>query len=229
VSTIVRQLDDLISLVGGAAGICLSQEGDLLSQWRVYSENGSGVSIGFDQTCFGVTGSPLPPLKQIIYDWTAQKQLIEKELDYIIELVRKGAGQPVTLLMLGDDNKRKEDRAALYQKLSWAVFYLLPHLFELKNPAFQEEKEWRAIKIITPADAATEGGFWVLNEMDFHALPDRIVPHKEILLDTNLGRPVICDVVLGPRNVTPPPIVEAALERQEWKGVRVRKSKVSYR
>ena len=38
----LKNLDFLIEMFG-AGGFCLSEEGDLLSQWRGYSENGAGV------------------------------------------------------------------------------------------------------------------------------------------------------------------------------------------
>jgi len=33
----------------GALGLCLSEEGDILSQWRGYANNGTGVSVGFNE------------------------------------------------------------------------------------------------------------------------------------------------------------------------------------
>ncbi len=47
-----RQLKDkllaLEQIVDGV-GFCLSEEGDLLSQWRGYADDASGVSIGFSR------------------------------------------------------------------------------------------------------------------------------------------------------------------------------------
>ena len=33
-------------------GICFSEEGDLLGQWREYADKGTGLSIGFDVKWF---------------------------------------------------------------------------------------------------------------------------------------------------------------------------------
>jgi ribosomal protein S16 len=236
-NTIIEEVDKLTSFLG-AAGICLSQEGDLLSQWRAYSTNGSGVSIGFDQSCFGVDGSPLPSLQQIIYEPTDQKKLIQNRMDRAIELVGKGAigsGRIRSLLeTAGQSEHDKREKQALDREFLVEIFALFPHFYILKNPAFQEEREWRSVTLIIPQnnvnpDAESEGSGWYLNQMDFRALADRIVPHKEFSLDNNLGSSVICEVILGPRNVTPVRVVEAALLHHGWKGVPVRKSTASYR
>ena len=225
-NTIVGEVDKLTSFLG-AAGICLSEEGDLLSQWRAYSSNGSGISIGFDKSCFGVEGSPLPSLQPIIYEATAQKRLIQDRMDRAIELVGRGAigsGQTRSLLQTaGQSEEDERKQKALDREFLVEVFALFPHFYTLKNPAFQEEREWRSVTVIIPPnnlnpDAESEGSGWHLNHMDFRALADRIVPHKEFSLDTGLGRPVISDVILGPRNVTPGRVVEAALLRHGGKG-----------
>jgi hypothetical protein len=235
-SILFERLDGLISVLG-AFGICLSEEGDLLSQWRAYSENGYGVSIGFDESCFGVEGSPLPSLQKIIYDPAFQKQQIQNDLDRIFELLGKGAGTRPTLLSqagMSEDEREEDDRQRkqLDNELTTAIFGLFPHLYVFKNPAFREEREWRSVTIVIPPEQKrrqSQGPGLFLHELDFRAVSDRIVPYREFSLDTNLGRCVITDVVLGPRNVTPPRVVEAALLRYGWKGVHVRKSTASYR
>lgn len=231
---LLEQLDHLIAFIGGA-GICLSQEGDLLSQWRAYSDNGSGLSIGFDQSCFGVEGSPLPTLKQVIYDPDVQKQLIQPNMDRAIELIEEGAGNRPSLLgNFGETEEERRVREARDNDLVVAIFGLFPHLYILKNPAFQEEKEWRSVTIIIAPNQLAEisesqGAGQLLTQLKFCARVDRIVPYAELPLDTKLDRPVICEIVLGPRNVTPTKVVEAALLHHGWKGVRVRKSTASYR
>jgi hypothetical protein len=35
-----------------AVGFCLSEDGDLLSQWRGYADDGRGVAIGFESSFF---------------------------------------------------------------------------------------------------------------------------------------------------------------------------------
>ena len=56
-------------------GFCLSEEGDLLSQWRGYANDGTGVSIGFNREYLVALGAKLREsegrsfgLKKLIYD-----------------------------------------------------------------------------------------------------------------------------------------------------------------
>lgn len=231
---ILSSIDRLVDYLG-AAGICLSEEGDLLSQWRAYSCNGSGFSIGFDQSKFGDQVSPLPTLNKIAYDPAQQKRIIQPAMDSIVALANEGAGRPLTILGSAGkteaDLSLKEENDRRYETL---VFSLFPHLYVLKNPAFQEEREWRSVTIVIPPDSSapereSEGSGWLLNHMEFRALPDRIVPHTEFSLDRPDGGSTISEVIIGPRNVTPIRIVEAALLHHGWNNVKVTKSKASYR
>lgn len=231
--SVLSSIDRLINFIG-AAGICLSEEGDLLSQWRAYSSNGSGFSIGFDQSKFGDEASSLPPLGKVIYDPTRQKNLIQTTMDAVIDLAQAGAGRPLTILgAAGKTEAELEQKKEADTRYETLIFSLFPHLYILKNPAFQEEREWRSVTIVIPhnslsPDAEGKAG-WFLNHMEFRALPDRIVPHKEFPLDRSDGSSTICEVKIGPRNVTPVRVVEAALLHHGWKGVKVTKSTASYR
>src|SRR5271154_3613127 len=48
---LLEQFDGLLEYFG-AVGVCLSEDGDLLSQWRGYAADGGGIAIGFDSTFF---------------------------------------------------------------------------------------------------------------------------------------------------------------------------------
>ena len=42
--------------------VCFSEDNDLLSQWRAYSDNGKGVAIGFNTECFFNINETILPL-----------------------------------------------------------------------------------------------------------------------------------------------------------------------
>lgn len=231
--TILSSVDRLVEFLG-AAGICLSEEGDLLSQWRAYSNNGSGFSIGFDPAKFGSTASALPTLQKIVYDPIEQMRIIQPTMDSIVGLVKDGAGRPSTILggpQTPTEIEEKQKRDIEYHTL---VFSLFPHLYVFKNPAFKEEREWRSVTIVSPPSLSalereSQGSGWRLSGMSFRALPDRIVPHNEFSLDSSDGSSLISEVIIGPRNITPIRVAEAALLRHGWRGVKVSKSVASYR
>ncbi|MCK1397098.1 DUF2971 domain-containing protein [Bradyrhizobium sp. 4] len=218
----------------GAAGFCMSEEGDLLSQWRGYAGDGGGVSIGFSkeylEALAGIryaqqSGEALS-LHRIAYSREDQTNLVESILDDAVQAVKAGALDTGSLLTpLEGDRKVEVDR----QFRSLTASFLSLHLvqYRAKNPAFSEEREWRLIShILSYATEASALGD--LSKMDFRPGHDRIVPFRVLPLG-EAAPSCITEVILGPKNITPTRYVSAALERHGWKDVPVRVSAASYR
>jgi hypothetical protein len=222
---ILTEFDAVLAFLG-AAGFCMSEDGDLLSQWRGYADNGEGLSIGFRVerlTEIGARASgrgvaPVASLQKIEYERKQQKAQIEGNVDRIIDLWKQGAGRKLGLLNQGteDEEKKRDD---LTEKMQHEFYQFSSEIYAFKNPAFREEREWRLVSIVTPSE---------LLQMDFRAMPDRIVPYKEILVG-DLARDAIAEVILGPKNITPDRVVRAALARYGWGAVNVKRSEASYR
>jgi hypothetical protein len=75
---------------------CFSENGDSLSQWRAYANDGKGVAIGFNPEKFGITNRiPVNTLiktdsigyYKCIYDINEQKRLITESLDGLCSLI----------------------------------------------------------------------------------------------------------------------------------------------
>ncbi len=223
---------DLVIDMFSAAGFCMSEEGDLLSQWRAYAENGSGVSIAFNREYFEKLGPhrrdlPHPfnvALQKVEYSKSKQEEIVNEQLGLILEEVKDGLFDPPTLLTIaaqGASEPRKKSMASL--GLRFLLYF--PHLFEIKNPAFAEEREWRAMTyLIKPTIDEPRS----LEALNFRAQMDRIVPYVAIDLEP-LEAPSISEVVLGPRNITPIPVIERMLRALGWENVAVRRSTASYR
>ena len=119
---------------------CFCEEDNLMSQWRSYGENGTGVSIGFDPTGFAAYSGPdLPPneiglmrLWKVFYNTATQKDIVEKALELIPQL------------NANDSNIAKARKAAD------AIHFFIP---TFKNKDFEEEKERRLI--FTPSPECT--------------------------------------------------------------------------
>lgn len=217
----------------GAAGFCMSEEGDLLSQWRAYAGDGGGVSIGFSKQHFealaGVlyarqSGEALS-LHKVAYSSEDQAGLVQSILDDVVHAVKAGALDTGTLLTPLDGARKVEvDK----QFRSLTASFLALHLvqYRVKNPAFREEREWRLISLILSyaTEASSHGD---LSKMDFRAGHDRIIPYR--ILPLGETAPCVTEVVLGPKNITPTRYITAALERYGWKDVPVRISAASYR
>ena len=63
---------------------------------------------------------------------------------------------------------------------------------------------------------------------EFHAVRDRLVPFKPIGLDELSVQP-ITEVVLGPKHLTPEPVIQDFLAQRGFVDVDVRTSSASYR
>jgi hypothetical protein len=91
----------------------MSEEGDLLSQWRAYADNGAGVSIGFTKEYFEELGNLKrdrsdefnASLQKIEYEITKQKEIVAEHLDLILKFVSEGALRRPSLLTSEEEAK----------------------------------------------------------------------------------------------------------------------------
>ncbi|MBY5733413.1 MULTISPECIES: DUF2971 domain-containing protein [Rhizobium] len=103
---------------GATVGLCLTEAGDLLSQWRGYADDGRGFCIGFNgpklmEFCL-MGGQAI----KVIYNEDDQE-------DFIRKLVAKQRQRKLTDLILEVTRN---------------------FAFSFKHPAFEEEREWRVIQ-----------------------------------------------------------------------------------
>ena len=111
---------------------CFSKNGDLLSQWRAYSNNGKGVAIGFNSSLFKSSINQIISGKHITYDESYQLKVIE-------ELIR---------IILAFFKKRKEmiewaDYGYEWLVASTVLEFLDNIIATYKHPSFSEEEEYR--------------------------------------------------------------------------------------
>ena len=236
IEQLLDQLDITINFWRGL-GFCMSGRPDVLSQWRGYAEDGTGVSIGFpkdyltqikdqlsEDGVFGAIG-----LAEITYDLEKQKEQIFPIVKLIMDYVERGAldRQGGTLFIAGEPNDKKERREKARKDLrqAFASFFLL--LFSLKNTAFKEELESRLLTWI-PQIGADGDDLTYLTKLQTRARGNHIVPYFELqLLEIELA--AIDEVWLGPGNTTPEIIVNDFMAKHGFPNVKVRRSSASYR
>jgi hypothetical protein len=159
---------------------CFSTDGDLLSQWRAYGNNGRGYAIGFDpRGIAGLAETPMMSLRRMTYGDGIEGELVD-------DLFARFA--PVIANHLG-----------ILDSTGWGTVHtrnwlsmrfgecLLGMAEEVKHAAFAEEKEWRL--------------YGRGQDVDFRVSLDRIVPYKQLDL-TSHSRPgllPIGEIVIGPR------------------------------
>jgi hypothetical protein len=232
----VRRIQDNIGFFEeniDGLGFCLSEDGDLLSQWRGYAENATGVAIGFSaeyldwlsKASLGRTESGFI-LQNVKYEPSAHEALVEPTYSKVRQLIKDGAFKMPSmsgLFSLGSaDQELKQKDAAIQEantKLSRAFISLIPQLFRLKAYAFREEREWRLLSHLVKDGEDT---------CSHRAVDNRIVPYREVKL-VEIERSPIAEVILGPKHGTPPKIVEDFLKLNHYGLVKVRPSAASYR
>lgn len=178
-----------------ALGSCFSSEKDLLSQWRGYATGGRGVCIGFRVEKLKDIGkisdrANLPVrLEKVNYpnflpvDLTTR---IGKEFRDQIEEARAGKGDIISFgKEYGNDGHRR-------------VTNLISELFTIKNPSFQEEKEWRLLLVDFPSN---------IPGMEFRESNSLLSPYLEL----EIADDMIASVLLGPTNPTPKRDIEKLL------------------
>ena len=134
----------------GAFVACFCERGDLLSQWRGYSDMGGGYSLGirFTEHLRVKFGTPTgngdqsweePVVRKVIYNSDEQFELTRRVIGAFAQTVRDvAASHP--------DEKKELGR----QAAALLITLLVEFLCCFKDPAFKEEQEWRLIRIQAP-------------------------------------------------------------------------------
>jgi len=225
-------ISSLTSKIDGL-GFCLSEEKDLLSQWRGYACDGHGVSIGFSKKYLELRSEftkndPAAlriTLGHVLYgDFAFGLKPVYKEIK---EHIDKGAySKPRfgSLIAPKTEEEVKKEQEEILEKHT-AIFKILISisgaLYYLKSNAFKEEFEWRLISL-----------FYNIPDMDpepclFQPSLNKIKPYRPCeLIDLKLNP--IEEIVLGPKNSTPVHVIESFLKQNNFINVKVSKSKASY-
>ncbi len=178
-----------LQLFGGAFAASFSTEADLLSQWRGYADDGAGVALGFSvREGFEVIGggSTAVTLSRIRYQEQEQAQLLESSLRDIAERVTHAnqGNDGIEAERMRWDAARRAVRSLVAGLGAW-----------IKNPAFAEEHEWRAV-------VPYRGPFSPLDITDVRLAPRGLIPYCQIRpasiarAETQLS---IKEIVLGPK------------------------------
>jgi hypothetical protein len=157
----------------------LTEEGDLLSQWRGYCEPGGGYSLGFSpaflRPFLNDHGFFLAPC---IYDDTGHRALVEEVVDNVslaFRQVRQDSGAPFEELK----DKMLPGFFALFSRIAPMI----------KHRSFAEEREWRIVSGLIADDSPHLG----------HRLGrSMLIPYFELPLQANASRFRVEEIVVGP-------------------------------
>jgi hypothetical protein len=113
-----------------------------ISQWQRYAADGHGYCLGFDAKALSRSGSGA--LVKMAYRRSRQIDIISRQIAKLVRAYLEGAFSLRSGLSTG------ERTAAAAMRI---VLELEPVTLELKNPTFEDEKEWRLIREFGIADA----------------------------------------------------------------------------
>lgn len=205
-------------------GFCLSEEPDLLSQWRGYANDATGVAIGFSTEYLNWLEeinrgkSPNITLRQVIYDKVIHNSLAEQAY----KLAKQFECDFLKIPHPSDESLLNHIQyvCAVAGKSAPLTFHqIFNDLFLLKSEAFREEREWRLIS--SRFDNTT-------SHCSFRLRDNTITPHLIVEL-VELGRSPIIEIVLGPKHQTPVKIVKDFLKSKGFGDVKVIQSETTYR
>lgn len=224
---LVRHFDFLSGAAGGMA-FCLSEDGDLLSQWRGYADNGAGVSIGFDKKYLeGIhAANKTGALLKVVYEPADQSEGLRGFVSDLKKQIGLGAFKSAVGGLLQPRTKEQIKEIIDASTALWMCYAnAVPTLYTYKNPAFREEREWRILSYLLSSELTMDAE--TFKKVEFRAAHDRIIPMRRIPLTDEAV--VINKVILGPRNITPANLIVAALSKSGFRNVTVEKSEASYR
>lgn len=187
-------------------GVCLSRNGDQLSQWRAYSNDGHGFSVGFDIEALNhkKTHSAL----EVLYDDNLQRQEVRASIDELFDLFRP-----------------QQDPRLIYSSCGMVFGDLNAH----KHRAFEEEQEIRLLRAIRVD--LTRRDRPVLKASDYFPENDTFkywmknaVPSPYIDLPFDESNLPIRYVFIGPRNPSTKQDIDVYLNTLGFHNVIVKKS-----
>lgn len=187
---------------------CFSKDGDLLSQWRAYGDNGKGVSIGFNKKLISKNSKKNNiHFENVLYN-----------LDEQVEEVKLAALNAINYMknMYNTIPIRSNDDFNEFFIEEFDAFceVICDDLVEIscymKNPSFKEEDEVRLIysPYMTLEDNKDELSNYfnrrikfcnfILNPIDYFARDNQIIGFADLSFEKLVDRSIIKEILIGP-------------------------------
>lgn len=195
----------------GFLASCFSTEGDMLSQWRAYADDGRGFCIGFDPAAVASIPSRL---LRVCYEKSAQEKILSDALSEV--LMEDGVE------VSDEEGDKRTDQLVM----------LLLDVIGFKNPAFKEEQEVRLVRLMYHQGEEFPLLLPGSGEIDLHGVKFQMrgskpSPYLDVQLPgDNAG---IKEIVIGPRADVTDRELQLMMGALGFKGIVLRRSEASYR
>lgn len=194
--------------------ICFSEEKDLLSQWRGYANDGSGIAIGFSKDIMQTVNEDKYGLtfKKVCYAEEEQRKFAEKEVQIIM-----------------DTMKIKNIFGAFGEVYENDI----KNIGCMKQPGFSEEKEWRlCIGMCPEVRIGREGVFnnFSLSEIKTQYIREQLVTYFDLRFE-KICNDFVKEIVIGPSaKVTKRDIrMSLSINGFDTDKINITKSQITYR
>lgn len=221
---------------------CFCEEGDKLSQWRGYADNGKGVSIGLSERelrQYSERYKDVITMEKVKYK-TAEEinDIIIFEADNLLNEL-KNLRKWIKDKMPYNDSKQEQYMIFFFIQMLNMIFM---SSLQYKNISFQEENEWRMFfkypitkksKLIYGEEDNNSVLFdemveMLKNKINFNVLDDDIIPYFPLdLLD--ISEKSIKEVIVGPNNHILQKDFQLLCGKYKYNDVVFNYSKISYR
>jgi hypothetical protein len=122
--------------------VSFCEDGNLLSQWRAYGGSGSGYSLGFDTRVLGTAPLGIDlglRARKVVYKDAEKHSRLRNRLEILSSII----GEHSDLLA----RTWEEDTPTALSFWKQALITLQPSLALMKDAAFNEEREWRLVRM----------------------------------------------------------------------------------
>lgn len=201
---------------------CFSEEGDTLSQWRAYANDGMGVAIGFNTDFFNhvtildnssPSASPII-LSPVIYENQIQQSLLQEIFDIVIQ--KYNTGQEEDAHQIGHTTLKRVSMIS-------------------KNHAFKEEKEYRMIytpyhlNLIAEIKQVKDIKNLANLPVKFRIKEDHVISYFEFDISEGKVENAIKSIILGPKNKISDYELKVILNAYRINVENIHRSRASYR
>lgn len=222
--------------------ICFCEEGDKLSQWRGYADNGKGVSIGFSEhelRQYSEKYKDIMALEKVKYKTPEEiNDIIICKANFLLDEL-KGLRKWIEDKLNCNDNRQEKYMIFFFIQMLNMIFM---NSLQYKNISFQEENEWRLYfkfpitkkpELIYCEDGSNGETFDEMveilkNKINFNVLNDDIIPYFPLDL-LEISENPIKEIISGPNNRILQKDFQLLCGKYKYNHVAFEHSNISYR
>jgi hypothetical protein len=225
-------------------GICFSEKGDLLGQWREYADKGTGIAIGFNiEWLLKLGNNKLFKFSKVSYDYSKDSTLIKEHAARIYS-------EMIQTIENGGTKKLIDESSNLPYMIYLQKECLFFESVFQKGKEYKSEEEWRLI--LDDEETRKDYPEWdiyynwknkdlrfgeeeiyslIPNGMEFMVKNGRIIPFLDLKIDFDKSNLPIEEVIIGPNCKVNILDIYHLLQFYGFNGekIKIEKSKSSYR